>query len=326
MATLTSISIIPDNTIIYLGDSVQYQVLATYSNDEVVDVTALASYSLGGSPDVAEFSYSTEGLLLSVTVGSDIVIASYGGLTATTLITIHNPMIVAQARDLVGRYQPTVDSYLMYITSQYQNSPKMMQWLRSFLDITDDIRELAENLSYYFSFMSIVDPESPGYVNNALTVKQADFIFTAFNACEGDQLDVVGEFLGQKRKIFIKQDLEFSPPIIAESYDMTDEEYRNVLKNRILINHWDGNLATLQAAWPILFPGGVVAILDNQNMTVDVLMVGAFSDLTLRLIKNDYIVPRPQGVLYTYYFGALPFFGFDRNDAWVSGIGIGLWM
>lgn len=325
MANLIAVSVIPNDVVIYLGDTVQYQIIATYDNGEILDVTEESNFYLGGSPEIAEFNLITPGLLSSFNTGSDIVSVEYNGEFYTTSITIHNPLIVAQTQDLVGRYQPSIDDYLALITSQYQNSPKFLHWVRTFLEITNDIRELAVNLSYYFSFFRIIDPTSPVYINSALTVKQQDFVFSVFDACVGNQLDILGEIVGQKRNVYFKEDPDMSPPEEAENYSFTDDEYRIILKNKIVINHWDGKAASLQTAWNSLFPGGSITIQDNQNMTVDITISGMLTNIFIRAIKNDYVVPRPQGVQYTYHYGDLPFFGFDRDDDFVSGFDRGNW-
>jgi hypothetical protein len=66
-------------------------------------------------------------------------------------------------------------------------------------------------------------------------------------------------------------------------------------------------------------------------MTIDVTITGTFTQIIIDLIENDYIVPRPQGVWMNYYVGTispanLPFFGFDRRDAYVSGFDEGHWV
>ena len=120
-------------------------------------------------------------------------------------------------------------------------------------------------------------------------------------------------------------------PTDGSSSTLDDETYRILLKNKVLRNHWDGKAASIQEAWSNLFPGGKIIVQDNQNMTVDVTVTGAFTQIIVDLIENDYIVPRPQGVLMNYYTGTvspsnLPFFGFDRDDTYVSGFDKGHWV
>ena len=319
MSELLSLSINPNEAIIYLGGQIYYEALALYSDNSVVDVTTSTTWAISGSPSIGEFRGEENGLLLSKGIGDSTIAATYEGVTETTTLIIHNPLIVAQADDLVGAYRPSVDNYLNLLTSQYQNSPRLLAWVRSYLEIVEDIRELAENLSYYFSLWRVITPKSVAYVNQALTVKDGDFDFVEFEACVGVQLDILGVILGQSRKVdFI--------PTGGISSTLDDDTYRLLLKSKILKNQWDGRAATIQEAWKDLFTGGKIIIQDNQNMTVAVTMEGAFSSIILDLIANGYIIPRPQGVLMSYYYGTLPFFGFDRQDDYVAGFDTGNWI
>jgi len=239
-------------------------------------------------------------------------------------ISIHNPLIVEQDEDLEDEYRSTVDDFQALYTSQYQNSTRLLAWSKSFMDIADSIKALAQSLPFYFSFFRIVDKDVLVYVPNALTTKEGDYTFTTFEACVGDQLDILGDILGVKRRLTFN-------PTDGSSPVLDDDTYRIVLKNQVLRNHWDGKAASLQTTWEGLFPGGKISIQDNQNMTVDVTVSGAFTAIMVDLIQNGYIVPRPQGVLMNYYIGTqspsnLPFLGFDRDDSYVSGFDEGHWV
>jgi hypothetical protein len=111
----------------------------------------------------------------------------------------------------------------------------------------------------------------------------------------------------------------------ATSAILEDGDYRILLKAKIMQNQWDGRANSLYASWQQLFPGGQLSIQDNQNMTATVIATGAFSDVTKSLIENGYIVPRPQGVLYTYVFPTLPAFGFDGDHTFIAGFDEGHW-
>ena len=315
MATLESVSINPTESIIYLGDQVQYEALATYDSGLVVDVTADAIWELSGSPSViAEFSEDTAGLLSSLATGSETVYATYGGITASISLTIHNPLLRELPFEREGKYRPEIDDYLNLFTSQYQNSPKLLHWARTFLEIVEDIRELADALPLYFSFDQVISPDSEATMqeHKYITVKPDDFTFVAFNACEGEQLDMLGEILGMPRKV------DFNLTDGSGSY-LEDSSYRILLKNQVVVNHWDGISETLQAFWKTAFPTGRIVIHDNQDMTMDVYAMGSFDSQIKDLIVNGYIVPRPQGVDVNYYYGEAPYLGFDRDDEYIAG-------
>lgn len=315
--SITSIEIKPDATTIYLGDTVSFTALAVYDTEEIVDVTEEALWELSGSPVIAEFSETENGLLTSLSVGDTTVSATYAGLNDTTTLTIHNPLVINSDYSRQNAYLPTPADYLKLITSQYQNSDNYLSWINVFLEIIQDIQELSANLVNYFSFNTIVENTASFNNDDYLTIKnESDFTYFNFDACAGDQLDILGQLLGQSRKI------DFNPTD-GGSPILDDDNYRILLKNKVLWNRWDGKAATMQDYWQQVFPGGKVVVQDNQNMTIDVFLYGAFTSIIVDLITNDYIVPRPQGVLMNYHYGTMPYFGFDRDDEYVSGFDVG---
>jgi len=326
---IESVEITPSVANIYLGDELQYHVIVTYKNGVIADLTDEALWSTSSSPSIADFSTETPGLLTSTATGTCAIVVGVPNLFgffefANESLTIHNPLIVEQAHDLVDQYRPVVDDYIKLFTSQYQNSTKLLAWARSFMDIVDDIKDLAQNLSFYFSLFRVIDKDAISYVPNALTTKAGSYTFTSFDACVGNQLDILGVILGVPRQVTFD-------PTDGSSPILDDDTYRILLKNQVLKNHWDGRAESLQTTWKELFPGGKIIVQDNQNMTIDVTITGTFTQIIIDLIENDYIVPRPQGVWMNYYVGTispanLPFFGFDRRDAYVSGFDEGHWV
>jgi hypothetical protein len=324
---VVSVAIYPDDAIIYLGDDTQYYLLATSVSGKVTDVSDEVTWMTDSSPPIAEF-VKTTGLMSGIMIGEDSITLEYAGFTISTDFTIHRPLLIPQASDLEGKYLPVADDYMKLVTSQYQNSPKFLAYLRGFLDMVQDVRELATSLNYYLSFHRVVSQYSTAYVNSAITVKSGDtpFDFVEFDACEGDQLDIIGNIMGQSRQVFFKADDTASPPTDAMRIYLEDADYRIVLKNKIMINQWDGKASSMQDIWKVLFPKGKIIVQDNQDMSVDVIITGDLSDTIIQLIKNDYIFPRPQGVSVNYYHGDLPFFGFDREDEYVAGFDLGHWV
>jgi hypothetical protein len=63
---------------------------------------------------------------------------------------------------------------------------------------------------------------------------------------------------------------------------------------------------------------------EAENMTVGILIAGAFSQIIQDLTVNGLILPRPQGVKYNIIFVTLPIFGFDREDVYIAGFDIGI--
>jgi hypothetical protein len=139
------------------------------------------------------------------------------------------------------------------------------------------------------------------------------------DSAEGAQLDLLGEIVQAKRTVGFQPSGDVSPVL-------DDDTYRLYIKAKIAQNQWDGTIGSLQTVWRQLFPSGTIVIADNQNMTADITLTGVFSTIIQDLITNGYIVPRPEGVLYTYIFGTLPYFGFGSSPGFISGFGEGHWV
>jgi hypothetical protein len=194
----------------------------------------------------------------------------------------------------VGRYgsqpNPPISYYIGLITSQYQQSPKMLAWLQANLQILDDISQCIN------SFIYMID----------------------LDYASGAQLDILGSIIGQSRTVGFQPSNGVSPVL-------DDQTYKLLLKARIAQNQWDGTIDGLQAVWQSLFPDGRIIIQDGQNMSATLILTGTFSSIIQDLITNGYIVPRPEGVLYNYSFGTLPIFGFGSSQGFIAGFDQGHW-
>jgi hypothetical protein len=149
----------------------------------------------------------------------------------------------------------------------------------------------------------------------------SNFAFPAFDLdwAVGPQLDILGEWIGAARTVPFQPSDGVSPVL-------TDADYRIFLKAKIAQNQWNGHISSLYPIWESLFPGGIIYIQDNQNMTVTITLSGGFSSIVQDLISNGYIIPRPEGVQYTFEFATLPIFGFDgTNPSFIAGFDVGHW-
>lgn len=106
---------------------------------------------------------------------------------------------------------------------------------------------------------------------------------------------------------------------------LDDITYRTLLKAKVIFNQWTGQVDYLYKAWSVLFPGGTITILDNQNMTATITVGGNISPLMKQMIQQGMIIPRPQGVSFTYSFASSPLFGFDQNNLNLAGFDVGVW-
>lgn len=183
-----------------------------------------------------------------------------------------------------------VGYYDSKLTSEYSRATKFHKWLLYCLRISDDISNCLASVPVAFDL---------------------DFAI-------GVQLDILGQLIGASRSVPFQPSGGVSPIL-------DDKTYRILLKATIANNTWDGTIGSLYPIWNDLFPGGRIAIIDNQNMTATIIMTGTFTSIIQDLITNGLIVPRPQAVAYTYEFGNIPFFGFDLNNAFIAGFNIGNW-
>lgn len=180
--------------------------------------------------------------------------------------------------------------YSNLLASQYRNSPKFNKWLQAVLSIANDISNCLTNMNSAFDL---------------------DFAI-------GVQLDTLGLIVGVNRTVPFQPSNGISPIL-------DDTTYRLLIKATIFNNSWNGTIGALYPIWENLFPGGRITIIDNQNMTADVVVTGNFNSIISDLISNGFIVPRPQTVAYTYLFGDLPLFGFGPNTQYIAGFGLGHW-
>lgn len=183
----------------------------------------------------------------------------------------------------------SVQFYLDLFTSQYQGSPKLLKWAQVVLQYFDDC----------FACLNTFD-------------KSFD-LFTAVGA----QLDILGTIVGVGRTV------SFQPTVGSPT--LGDDDYRLLVKARIAFNQWNGKIDSLQAIWLQLFPSGNIAVIDGQNMSMTVALGGLFTSMQADLIRNGYIVPRPEGVLINYIFNDVPYFGFDSSSL-IAGFDTGHWI
>jgi len=109
---------------------------------------------------------------------------------------------------------------------------------------------------------------------------------------------------------------------------LSDPDYLTLIIAKIARNQWNGEVAALYALWTQLFPGTYFTFLDGgligAPMTATVIYGGTLSTMQQQMLINDMILPRPQGVLYTYINATeLPLLGFGQENSLISGLGAG---
>lgn len=146
------------------------------------------------------------------------------------------------------------------------------------------------------------------------------------------------------------------------SSKLDDNNYRTVLKAKIIQNQWRGTKQEIYDFWAQNFPDKPILVVDNQDMSYNVLIVGyspakqttyqnvglpvgllllitgvgnpvtTFKDLTDQdkinkaLIQNEYIFPKPVGVKVNYSYTADPVFAYGPESDYLKGYGAGKWL
>lgn len=131
-----------------------------------------------------------------------------------------------------------------------------------------------------------------------------DKIMNAFDieTAIGKQLDVVGKYIGVART-----NPGFQYPITLD-----DDDYRQLIKMKILSNNSGSSLKEIQDLLQIYFKGQVV-IFDNRAMNLSYYMDSAAGTLDFaQVVVTIGILPRPMGVGISsviYYSDVTKFFG-----------------
>lgn len=154
-----------------------------------------------------------------------------------------------------------IDKYLENITSEHRGKPKFEAWLSSGLTIID---------------------------HAYLALKSFDSNFDLDNAI-GQQLDLLGEIIGRDRILKFQPMNGYSPVL-------DDEYYRLVLKAKIAMNNWNGQIPEMYEIWDNIFTELGLQIQDNQDMSLNAYITGYIDQVQQELIQRGYIIPKPEGV------------------------------
>lgn len=184
----------------------------------------------------------------------------------------------------------TTLSYLNLITSEHRDKPKYIAMLTGIFD---------------------------QFVNNA---NQMDAIKNGLdpNIATGKQLDILGEYIGQSRQLTV--DIE------GLDSKLNDEDYRFLLKARIIQSFWDGTTEGIYDLWGSLFGDVDFILIDNQDMSCsfNISPVG-MTAIQTEMIAANMIIPKPAGVRYNYEFLSRVFFSYDLNTDYYKGYDLGYW-
>lgn len=166
------------------------------------------------------------------------------------------------------------------------------------------------------------------------------------DAAVGDQLDMIGVWVGVSRNIEVPISNVYFTWNSSEELGwefgswqpanqpanvsvLPDDAYRTLIKGRIAANAWSGLTEDAYAIWAAIFPEIAILIKDNQDMSYDLILFGAIIDsLTLALLTGGYIPLKPEGVRVNTYYVPInpgPLFGWDRETEYFAGWEEGSW-
>mgnify|MGYP000845868385 FL=1 len=182
------------------------------------------------------------------------------------------------------------EGYLDCITSEHRDKPKYAEMMKLLLGYTDDPMQISFDMPDAFNI----------------------------NTAAGTQLDTIGLYLGRSRVML------FNAKNGASSI-LSDELYRILLNATIAKMNWDGGIESLQERWRALLPDITISIRDNQDMTIDVSLVGVSDEQLKEMIELGYIIPKPEGVRVNMQISANPLFAYDLDTATFAGYEKGEW-
>ena len=178
------------------------------------------------------------------------------------------------------------NDYLNVVTSEYRDKAKARAFLKAKIDFIEDLMKCLAGMPENFDLDKAV----------------------------GKQLDILGEIIGASRIVSVSS---------TEAFYLTDEDYKIYIKSKIAKNVWNGEIDSLQNVWYELF-GKYLGIVDNQDMSINVYIIGNFSNNIIYLIKNHKIIPKPVGVKVNYYILKNRIFSYGWDNAIFTGYG-GTW-
>lgn len=186
----------------------------------------------------------------------------------------------------------TIDDYLNLIPSENANQPAFRATLTALLERALSAHDALSQLTAAFDLDTAV----------------------------GAQLDIVGLWIGVSRNLTVPiaspyfsfdiptlgfdEGIWYSPfNPLSQIIQLPDSVYRVLLRTKVLCNQWDGSAEQMRAIWAQVFTGIAVTecyLQDNQNMTMDAVVVGPIPPVLKQLILNGGIPFKPAGVKITY--------------------------
>lgn len=215
----------------------------------------------------------------------------------------------------------SIDDYISLITSEHRDKPAFVAV------ITALCQPIVDRINLVKSFPSLYDLDAAG----------------------GQQLDVVGEWVGISRLLALPlTDVYFTwggPAVLGwgsgvwrGEFDPTtglvslpDDEYRQLIKAKIAANRWTGGILDAEAIWSQVFSGSgrEIIVQDNQDMSMTIGFVGApLTAVQQALLTGGYFPLKPEGVRVKFYAvppDTGPLFAWGADSPELQGWGTGRW-
>jgi len=214
----------------------------------------------------------------------------------------------------------TVESYLNLITSEHRQKPKFTSMVASGCGAAIHIQTVMASMIPLFDV----------------------------DTAAGDQLDIIGQWVGISRDIPIPipgSDVYFSWDSTAEKgwdlgvwqdenqptevTSLPDDVYRTFVKAKIAANRWDGSLQNMYAVWDSVFTDITIFVQDNQDMSYNIGFMGRPVDsLTLALIVQGYLPLKPEGIRVNIIYSPVDdnkLFAWDIETDVLAGWDDGSW-
>lgn len=211
----------------------------------------------------------------------------------------------------------------------------------------------------YVNLIPSANAAQPNFVSmiEAVTQAWADMVAVYgtipnlydLDSAVGQQLDVVGQWIGASRKLdaaisgvyfaFDTAGVGFDQGVWLGPYDpvsgvvfLPDDHYRAVLRARILNNHWDGSKEQAYAlSAVILGPMGYQLFFEDfGDLSINIGLVGGSAPpaLLVALFQYGVINIKPAGVRinnFIFQSQAGPVFAFDITNSYFAGFDQGSW-
>lgn len=104
-------------------------------------------------------------------------------------------------------------------------------------------------------------------------------------------LNLWGEFLGVSRPEYIDQ---------GQTIQFTDDQYRTVIKGRLMLMNSNGSVPSINQYLNYLFPNKAVFVVDYNDMSINLVFYYTPTAEELAIINLDGFLPRPAGVNVNY--------------------------